>query len=152
MSTATTPNEAPFDQLLVDIADYVDAHEIARPDAYRIARYCLLDALGCAFDALSYPECTKLLGPVWPGTIVRNGARVPGTQLELDPVAAAFALGSMVRWTDFNDTFYAADAGHPSDNLGGVLMMADAVSRTQAARGDAVMTMRDVLTALIKVY
>ena len=140
------------DQVLVDIADYVAQFEIASDEAYRTAHYCLLDTLGCGFEALSYPACTKLLGPLVPGTVVPNGAKVPGTPYQLDPVQAAFNLGAMIRWLDFNDTWLAAEWGHPSDNLGGILMTADWLSRNAVAAGRKPLTMRDVLTAMIKAH
>ena len=140
------------DKVLVDIVDYVEKYRVASKEAYETARYCLMDTLGCGFEALQFPACTKLLGPIVPGTIVPNGARVPGTQLQLDPVHAAFNLGAMIRWLDFNDTWLAAEWGHPSDNLGGILMAADWVSRTGVASGRAPLTMRDVLTAMIKAH
>jgi 2-methylcitrate dehydratase len=141
-----------FDQVIVDIVDYVHKHKIASKDAYETARYCLMDTLGCGFEALSFPACTKLLGPIVPGTIVPNGANVPGTSFQLDPVQAAFNLGAMIRWLDFNDTWLAAEWGHPSDNLGGILMTADWVSRNAIAAGKAPLTVRDVLTAMIKAH
>jgi 2-methylcitrate dehydratase len=141
-----------FDQVMVDIVDYVHKHRIASKDAYETARYCLMDTLGCGFEALSFPACTKLLGPIVPGTIVPNGAKVPGTSFQLDPVQAAFNLGAMIRWLDFNDTWLAAEWGHPSDNLGGILMTADWVSRNAIAAGKAPLTVRDVLTAMIKAH
>src|SRR6187455_3485572 len=140
------------DQVLVDIVDYVIGYEIESPLAYETARNCLLDTLGCGFEALSYPACTKLLGPIVPGTVVPNGARVPGTPFQLDPVQAAFNLGAMIRWLDFNDTWLAAEWGHPSDNLGGILMTADWLSRNAVAEGREPLTMRDVLTAMIKAH
>jgi 2-methylcitrate dehydratase len=140
------------DQVLVDIADYVTSFEIKSDEAYRTAHYCLLDTLGCGFEALSYPACTKLLGPVVPGTVVPNGAKVPGTPYQLDPVQAAFNLGAMIRWLDFNDTWLAAEWGHPSDNLGAILMTADWLSRNAVANARAPLTVRDVLTAMIKAH
>ena len=140
------------DRLLTEIADYVCLETIARPEAYEAANLCLLDALGCAFEALTFPACTKLLGPIVPGTIVPNGARVPGTPFQLDPVHAAFNLGTMIRWLDFNDTWLAAEWGHPSDNLGGILATADWLSRTAIAARKRPLLIRDVLTALIKAY
>ena len=113
------------DQVLVDIADYTVEYKIASKEAYETARHCLIDTLGCGLEALSYPACTKLLGPIVPGTVVPNGAKVPGTQFQLDPVQAAFNIGAMIRWLDFNDTWLAAEWGHPSDNLGGILAVAD---------------------------
>jgi 2-methylcitrate dehydratase len=141
-----------FDKVIVDIVDYAQKHKIASREAYETARYCLMDTLGCGFEALEYPACTKLLGPIVPGTIVPNGARVPGTPYQLDPVQAAFNLGTMVRWLDFNDTWLAAEWGHPSDNLGGILMAADWVARNAAAAGKPAPTMRDVLTGMIKAH
>src|SRR5213595_1611302 len=140
------------DKVLTDIADYVAKTAISSDEAYRTAHYCLLDTLGCGFEALEYPACTKLLGPIVPGTLVPNGARVPGTQFQLDPVHAAFNLGAMIRWLDFNDTWLAAEWGHPSDNLGGILMAADWVSRNNVAAGKPPLLMRDVLTAMIKAH
>jgi 2-methylcitrate dehydratase len=140
------------DQVLVDIADYVTKYKITRPEAYDTARHCLIDTLGCGFEALSYPACTKLLGPIVPGTIVPNGAKVPGTQFQLDPVQAAFNIGAMNRWLDFNDTWLAAEWGHPSDNLGGILATADWLSRNAVARAAKPPTMQDVLTAMIKAH
>src|SRR5689334_22113050 len=140
------------DQVLVDIADYAAAYKIESSEAYETAHYCLLDTLGCGFEALAYPACTKLLGPIVPGTIVPNGAKVPGTGYQLDPVHAAFNLGAMIRWLDFNDTWLAAEWGHPSDNLGGILMAADWLSRNALAAGRAPLTMRDVLTGMIKAH
>jgi 2-methylcitrate dehydratase len=152
--SATTPNAArpAPDQVLVDIADYVANYTIASEEAYRTAHYDLLDTLGCGFEALSYPACTKLLGPIVPGTVVPNGAKVPGTPYQLDPVQAAFNLGATIRWLDFNDTWLAAEWGHPSDNLGGILATADWLSRTAVARGKQPLPMRDVLTAMIKAH
>jgi 2-methylcitrate dehydratase len=140
------------DPLLVDIADYVLSTRIDSTEAYDTARYCLLDTLGCGLEALEYPACTKLLGPIVPGTVVPHGAKVPGTPHQLDPVQAAFNIGTMIRWLDFNDTWLAAEWGHPSDNLGGILATADWLSRTRVARGAAPLTVRDVLTAMIKAH
>ncbi len=120
--------------------------------AYATARHCLLDTLGCGLEALSYPACTKLLGPIVPGTVVPNGAKVPGTPFQLDPVQAAFCIGAMIRWLDFNDTWLAAEWGHPSDNLGGILATADWLSRTALASGGKPLTMHAVLTAMIKAH
>ncbi|HEY3073537.1 MAG TPA: bifunctional 2-methylcitrate dehydratase/aconitate hydratase [Burkholderiales bacterium] len=135
------------DKVLTDIADYVTKFHVASGEAYATARYCLMDTLGCGFEALEYPACTKLLGPIVPGTVVPNGARVPGTQFQLDPVQAAFNLGAMIRWLDFNDTWLAAEWGHPSDNLGGILMSADWL-----ARNGKRLTVKDVLIAMIKAH
>jgi len=146
-------NERPEpDKVLTDIADYALDFEIDSDLAYSTAQYCLLDTLGCGLEALEYPACTKLLGPIVPGTVVPNGARVPGTGYQLDPVQAAFNIGAMIRWLDFNDTWLAAEWGHPSDNLGGILATADWLSRTGLADGRPPLVMRDVLTAMIKAH
>ena len=140
------------DQVLLDIADYVLNYEIRSPLAYETACHSLIDSLGCGLEALDYPACTKLLGPIVPGTLVPNGARVPGTRFQLDPVQAAFNIGAMIRWLDFNDTWLAAEWGHPSDNLAGILAVADWLSRNAVASGKQPLLIRDVLTALIKAY
>ncbi len=140
------------DAVLADIADYVTSFEIRSDLAFETAHYCLLDTLGCGLEALEYPACTKLLGPVVAGTVVPNGAKVPGTPFQLDPVQAAFNIGAMIRWLDFNDTWLAAEWGHPSDNLGGILAVADWLSRTAVAAGKPPLVMRDVLTAMIKAH
>jgi 2-methylcitrate dehydratase len=140
------------DQVLVDIVDYVSKYKVSSKEAYETARYCLMDTLGCGFEALEYPACTKLLGPIVAGTVVPNGAKVPGTSFQLDPVKAAFDIGAMIRWLDFNDTWLAAEWGHPSDNLGGILATADWLSRNAVAAGKAPLTVRDVLTAMIKAH
>ncbi len=146
-------NERPeTDQVIADIVDYVLNYEITSEEAFQTAHYCLLDTLGCGFEALTYPACTKLLGPVVPGTIVPNGAKVPGTGYQLDPVHAAFNIGAMIRWLDFNDTWLAAEWGHPSDNLGGILATADWLSRTSVADGKVPLTMHDVLDAMIRAH
>jgi 2-methylcitrate dehydratase len=140
------------DKVLTDIADYALSFKIESDLAYSTARYCLMDTLGCGLEALEYPACTKLLGPIVPGTVVPNGARVPGTSFQLDPVQAAFNIGAMIRWLDFNDTWLAAEWGHPSDNLGAILATADWLSRSAIAQGRPPLTMRDVLTAMIKAH
>ncbi len=146
-------NERPQpDQVLADIADYVLNYEIKSELALQTAYYCLLDTLGCGFEALTYPACTKLLGPVVPGTIVPNGAKVPGTNFQLDPVKAAFDIGAIIRWLDFNDTWLAAEWGHPSDNLGGILATADWWSRTNIADGKEPLTMLQVLHAMVMAH
>jgi len=152
MSSASSAVRPDWDSVLVDIVDYVRTYEIKSPLAYETARNCLIDTLGCGLEALEYPACTKLLGPVVPGTVVPNGAKVPGTQFQLDPVQAAFNIGAMIRWLDFNDTWLAAEWGHPSDNLGGILAVADWLSRNAVAVGKAPLTMRDVLTGMIKAH
>lgn len=139
------------DQVIKDIAAYV-GQTIDSEEAYRTARYCLIDTLGCGMLALRYPECTKLLGPIVPGTVTPNGAKVPGTSYQLDPVTAAFNIGAMIRWLDYNDTWLAAEWGHPSDNLGGILAVADYVSRKNVAEGKAPLLMRDVLTGMIQAH
>jgi 2-methylcitrate dehydratase len=141
-----------FDQVLLEIADYVLTYEVTSALAFETARNCLIDTLGCGLEALEYPACTKLLGPIVEGTIVPNGAKVPGTSYQLDPVQAAFNIGAMIRWLDFNDTWLAAEWGHPSDNLGGILATADWLSRTAIAAGSAPLTMRAVLEAMIKAH
>jgi len=150
--TAESNIRPPPDQVLVEIAEYVTNYVILSEDAFETARLCLLDSLGCALLALSYPECTKLLGPVVPGVTISPGARVPGTAFELDPVTAAFNIGTLIRWLDYNDTWLAAEWGHPSDNLGGILAIADFLSRSNTIQGTAPLTMRDVLTAMIKAH
>jgi len=135
------------DKVLELITDYVRDYSVKSSEAYETARYCLMDTLGCGFEALEYPACTKMLGPIVKGTVVPNGARVPGTQFQMDPVKAAFDIGAMIRWLDFNDTWLAAEWGHPSDNLGGILATADWLSRN----GKPV-KVKDVLTAMIKAH
>ena len=152
MSTAISNVRPDPDKLLVDIADYVAKYKVDSKEAYDTARLCLMDTLGCGLEALTYPACTKLLGPIVPGTIVPNGAKVPGTSYQLDPVMAAFNLGTIIRWLDFNDTWLAAEWGHPSDNMGGILATADWLSRTRVAAGKPPLTMHDVLTGMIKAH
>jgi 2-methylcitrate dehydratase len=146
-------NERPApDKVLTDIADYALSYEIKSELAFTTARSCLIDTLGCGLEALDYSACTKLMGPIVPGTIVPHGARVPGTSYQFDPVQAAFSIGTMIRWLDFNDTWLAAEWGHPSDNLGGILATADWLSRTAIAEGNPPLRMRQVLTAMIKAH
>src|ERR1700743_1159341 len=152
MSSHISGERPPYDEVLVNIADYVCNYNVESEVAYTTARNCLIDTLGCGLEALEYPACTKLMGPIVPGTVVPNGARVPGTSFQLDPVQAAFNIGALIRWLDFNDTWLAAEWGHPSDNLGGILAVADWLSRTAIAGGKAPLTMRDVLTAMIKAH
>ena len=140
------------DRVLTDIVDYVARYQVRSKVAYDTARNCLIDTLGCGLEALEYPACTKLLGPLVPGTVVPNGAKVPGTQFQLDPVQAAFNLGCMIRWLDFNDTWLAAEWGHPSDNLGGILAVADWLSRNAVAAGKKPLTMKNVLAGMIKAH
>ncbi len=152
MSAPQTNLRPAPDPVLVEIVDYVLGFEIDSELALETARHCLLDTLGCGLEALSYPACTKLLGPLVPGTVVPNGARVPGTSFQLDPVKAAFDIGAAIRWLDFNDTWLAAEWGHPSDNLGGILATADWLSRTAIAAGKPPLTMRAVLVAMVKAH
>jgi 2-methylcitrate dehydratase len=140
------------DKAIADVADYVTAYYVNSDVACETARHCLMDTLACAFQALAYPACTKLLGPVVPGATLPGGARVPGTAYELEPVQAAFNIGALVRWLDFNDTWLAAEWGHPSDNLGAILAVADYLSRLRAAEGEAPLTVRELLTAMIKAH
>lgn len=153
MSIGIKTTERPqFDQVISDIVDYVFETEINSPEAYETARYCLIDSIGCGLLALDYPACTKMLGPVVPYAGMVGGSRVPGTSYELDPVMAAFNIGCMIRWLDFNDTWLAAEWGHPSDNLGGILAVADYMSRKNIAEGKSPLTMKTVLNAAIKAH
>jgi len=153
MSAGADLNTRPDpDQVLVDIADYVCDYEIDSKEAYDTARNCLMDSLGCGLLALRYPECRKLLGPLVEGTVVPKGVRVPGTQFRLDPVKAAWDIGCVIRWLDYNDTWLAAEWGHPSDNLGAILAVADYLSQRKAAAGEPPLLMRDVLGAMIKAH
>jgi 2-methylcitrate dehydratase len=147
MTTVSNIRPAP-DKVMIDIADYAANYIPNSKEAIDTARYCLMDTLGCGLLALRYPECTKHLGPVVPGAVLPNGARVPGTDWSLDPVHAAFNIGTMIRWLDFNDTWLAAEWGHPSDNLGGILALADYLSRT----GQSAFTIGDILRAMIKAH
>lgn len=140
------------DQLLVDIADYIVDYKVESEAARDTARYCLMDTLGCGLLALKYPACTRMMGPVVAGATMSNGARVPGTSFELDPVMASFNIGCMIRWLDFNDTWLAAEWGHPSDNLGGILATADYISRKNLVEDKAPLTIQDVITAMIKAH
>ncbi|WP_250462086.1 bifunctional 2-methylcitrate dehydratase/aconitate hydratase [Microbulbifer litoralis] len=141
-----------YDRVIQDIADYVLDCEIESPEAWDTARNCLMDTLGCGLLALRFPECTKHLGPIVEGTLVPNGARVPGTRFRLDPVKAAWDIGCIVRWLDYNDTWLAAEWGHPSDNLGAILAVADHLSQKSLAQGRAPLVMRDVLEAMIRAH
>jgi 2-methylcitrate dehydratase len=140
------------DQTLVDIAEYAANYQIDSHDAYDTAYYCLMDTLACGFQALKYPACTRLLGPVVPGATMAHGSRIPGTSYELDPVMGAFNIGAMVRWLDFNDTFLAAEWAHPSDNLGGILAVADYLSRRAVNEGRKPLSVRELLTSMIKAH
>ena len=141
-----------YDQVIQDIVDYVRDYRIESEEAWQTAHYCLLDTLGCGLLALRFPECTKHLGPIVEGTMVPHGARVPGTPYRLDPVKAAWDIGCMVRWLDYNDTWLAAEWGHPSDNLGGILAIADYLSQKRVANGEPPLTMKAVLEAMIKAH
>jgi len=152
MSVTPSNKRPPFDKVVTDLAAYVDGYKVGSKLARETAHLCLIDSLGCAFEALSWPACTKLLGPAVPGTIVPNGARVPGTPYVLDPVRAAFNLGTLIRWLDYNDAFYGATVIHPSDNIGAILMTADYLSRSRVAQGRPPMLMHEVQDAIIKAY
>ena len=140
------------DSALLAIASYVSGFEIRDPHAFEMARYCLIDSLGCGLEALDHPDCTKLLGPLVPGTIVPHGARVPGTAYQLDPATAAFNIGCLVRWLDYNDTYIATQTTHPSDDVGPILAVADHLSRRRAAAGEPPITMNDVLDGIIRAH
>ena len=148
MSSHVSQGNQPYDQAIIDIVDYALNYEIKSPVAYETAWNCIMDTLGCGLEALEYEACTKLLGPVVPGLTVANGVKVPGTKHVLDPVQGAFNIGAMIRWLDFNDTWLAAEWGHPSDNLGAILATADWLSRTTNKK----FTVKDVLTAMIKAH
>ena len=148
MSSHVSQGNQPYDQAIIDIVDYALNYEIKSPVAYETAWNCFMDTLGCGLEALEYEACTKLLGPVAAGVTVANGVKVPGTKHVLDPVQGAFNIGAMIRWLDFNDTWLAAEWGHPSDNLGAILATADWLSRTT----DKKFTVKDVLTAMIKAH
>lgn len=152
MSVHISNNRPLPDQVIVDIATYVDEFDISSKEAIETARYCLMDTLGCGFEALQYPACTKLLGPIIKGTSVPDGVKIPGTNYQLDPILAAFNIGAMIRWLDFNDTWLAAEWGHPSDNLGGILAAADYISRKNISKGKKSLRIIDVLTAMIKAH
>jgi 2-methylcitrate dehydratase len=153
MSANVDANERPaYDEVLQQIADYTLNYEISSDEAWNTARYCLMDTIGCGLLALRFPECTKHLGPLVEGTIVPNGARVPGTQFRMDPVKAAWDIGCIIRWLDYNDTWLAAEWGHPSDNLGGILAVADHLSQKRIAEGQEPLTMKAVLEAMIKAH
>ena len=153
LSATSEANERPdYDPELQAIADYVLTYQVESEEALETARYCLMDTLGCGLLALRFPECTKHLGPIVEGTVVPFGARVPGTSLRLDPVKAAWDIGCIIRWLDYNDTWLAAEWGHPSDNLGAILAVADHLSQRRVAQGEAPLVMRDVLTAMIMAH
>jgi len=152
MTAKSTNTRAAFDKVIVDIANYADRYRVKSKLAFDTAHYCLIDSIGCGFEALAYPACTKLLGPIVPGTIVPHGARVPGTPFVLDPVHAAFNIGALLRWLDYNDAFYGATVIHPSDTISGILATADWLSRTNIAAGRKPLLVRDVLEATVKAY
>ena len=152
MSSNLTTSNLPFDKEIVDIVDYVLNFKIDSDLAFKTAWYCFLDTIGCGLESLEYEACRKLLGPIAPGQRVPLGTRVPGTDFELDPVQGAFNIGTAIRWLDFNDTWLAAEWGHPSDNLGGILATADWLSRHRLAEGKPSLTIKDVLTAMIKAH
>ncbi|MFM8235588.1 MAG: bifunctional 2-methylcitrate dehydratase/aconitate hydratase [Actinomycetota bacterium] len=152
MSSNFTKSDLPFDQEMVDIVDYVLSYKIDSELAKKTAWYCFLDTIGCGLESLEYEACRKLLGPVVPGVRIENGVRVPGTDYELDPVAGAFSIGAAIRWLDFNDTWLAAEWGHPSDNLGGILAVADWLSRNAVASGGKPLMMSDVFNAMIMAH
>jgi 2-methylcitrate dehydratase len=153
MTTNADQNQRPdYDQVIQQIADYTLNYQVQSEEAWDTARYCLMDTLGCGLLALRFPECTKHLGPLVEGTVVPNGARVPGTQFRMDPVKAAWDIGCIVRWLDYNDTWLAAEWGHPSDNLGGILAVADHLSQKRVAEGKEPLIMKDVLECMIKAH
>jgi 2-methylcitrate dehydratase len=152
MSSINSAKRPDPDPLLSAIAEYAHRYVVESPLALETARYGLMDTLACGLQALAYPACTKLLGPVVPGAVMPGGARVPGTSYELDPVQAAFAIGAMIRWLDFNDTWLAAEWGHPSDNLGAILAVADYLSRKARREGTEPLAVRDVLAAMVKAH
>lgn len=150
MTINAEQNQRPdYDQVIQQIADYTLNYRISSEEAWNTARYCLMDTLGCGLLALRFPECTKHLGPLVEGTAVPHGARVPGTQFRLDPMKAAWDIGCIIRWLDYNDTWLAAEWGHPSDNLGGILAVADHISQKRIAKGYAPITVKSVLEAMI---
>ena len=152
-TTVTPSNTRPApDKVITDIADYVDRYQVKSELALATAHYCMMDALGCGFAALSHPECTKLLGPIVPGTMVPNGARVPGTSFVLDPVQAAFDIGALIRWLEFNDATWGETVSHPSDAFGAILVVADWLSRTRLAQGRKPLLVRDVFEPAVKAY
>lgn len=152
MSSKFTKSNTPYDQEIIDITDYVLNYEIKSELAYQTAWHCFIDTIGCGLEALEYPACTKLLGPVVEGVKIENGARVPGTSYRLDPVTAAFNIGTAIRWLDYNDTWLAAEWGHPSDNLGAILAVADWLNQNPKFATKSDFTMRDLFTAMIKAH
>ena len=152
MSLHVKKNNQKPDEVLVNIANYVFDYKIKSNEALETAKNCLIDTLGCGLEALDYPACVKHLGPIVPGSIVPNGTKIPGTNFQLDPINGAFNIGTMIRWLDFNDTWLAAEWGHPSDNLGGILAVADWVSRTKVSNKEKPLQMKVVLEAMIKAH
>ena len=156
MSTAQimdASRSSKFDSVIENIVDYVLNQDVsASEEAMETARYCFMDTIGCGLYALQYPACTKMMGPIVPGATLDNGARVPGTNYELDPVRSAWNIGAMIRWLDYNDTWLAAEWGHPSDNLGAILATTDYLSRNNIAQGKSGLSMQDVLEAMIKAH
>lgn len=152
MSAHITKSNQPFDQEIIDIVDYVTTFTVDSEVAYETAFHCLLDTIGCGLEALEYEACTKLMGPLVPGITVENGVHVPGTTHRLDPVQGAFNIGAAIRWLDFNDTWLAAEWGHPSDNLGAILATAEWITRNTSDFGGKSLTVRDILTAMIKAH
>ena len=152
MSLHVKKNNQKPDEILVNIANYVFDYKIKSNEALETAKNCLIDTLGCGLEALDYPACVKHLGPIVPGSIVPNGTKIPGTDFQLDPINGAFNIGAMIRWLDFNDTWLAAEWGHPSDNLGGILAVADWVSRTKVSNKEKPLQMKVVLEAMIKAH
>jgi 2-methylcitrate dehydratase len=152
VSTHITKSNQPFDQEIIDIVDYVTTFTVDSEVAYETAFHCLLDTIGCGLEALEYEACTKLMGPLVPGITVENGVHVPGTTHRLDPVQGAFNIGAAIRWLDFNDTWLAAEWGHPSDNLGAILATAEWITRNTSDFGGKSLTVRDILTAMIKAH
>ena len=140
------------DELLIKIADYALDYKVDSKEALSTARYCLMDTIGCGILALSFEDCKKLLGPYVKGTVVPNGVRVPGTDYILDPIKGAWDIGAIVRWLDFNDTWLAAEWGHPSDNLGGILAAADYISLQKLLEGKEPLTIKDILVAMVKAH
>ena len=152
MHSQVKQNNQKPDEVLVRIANYVFDYKIESKDALETAKYCLIDTLGCGLEALDYHACVRHLGPTVPGSIIPNGTKIPGTKFQLDPINGAFNIGAMIRWLDFNDTWLAAEWGHPSDNLGGILAVADWISRTKVSNKKPPLQMKVVLEAMIKAH
>ena len=153
MSSNVEQNIRPgYDSVISEIANYVTNFEIESDLALDTARNCLIDTIGCGLLALKFPACTKMLGPVVEGTSVPFGVRVPGTNFKLDPIKGAFDIGCAIRWLDYNDTWLAAEWGHPSDNLGAILSITDFISQQKISKGEDPLTMRTVLEAMIMTH